>query len=227
MLNADRPTRCQHPGCHNLLHQRTTGRAPKWCSDRHSKQTMYARYCIDCGTQLNGSNGNGPNAATRCRPCNDKQTTQPTERWIIDSIHEWHHLFGRPPTAMEWSPAQARHKGRPDLVEQHKQTGRPWPAPSTVIKRFGSWNQALQAEPGITPVAQGQRRDPEAHRNAIRAAFDTDAIDQQVAALYQAGVTLAEIAQRINTTDPGQRLARMRREGWDLPYRKPPKNTAC
>lgn len=225
-MTTERLTRCQAPGCHNLLHAKGPGRAPKWCSERHRKDTLYARECVDCAAPLSTSGANGPAAPTRCPACNGKHTVRLTERWIVDSIHEWISLFGRPPAAIDWNQALARARGRADVIARYEQTGRPWPPSATVIKRFGSWNAAMLAA-GAQPVQAGHRRDPAAHRAALRTAHRTAERDQQVADLYRAGVTLARIATRTGVKELAivRRLARMRREGWDLPYRKPPHNS--
>jgi hypothetical protein len=46
------------------------GRKRKWCSERCRKQTMYGGACIDCGAEMNGSAGNGPDRPVRCGKCN-------------------------------------------------------------------------------------------------------------------------------------------------------------
>ncbi len=51
---------------------------------------------------------------------------------------------------------------------------------------------------------------------------------ERIAVLYRQGMPLAEIAREVGTTvdSLGVTLVRMRRAGWDLPYRRKPRVTA-
>lgn len=65
-------TICENPACGNVTSQPDVGRRRRWCSDKCRKVAPYARYCTDCGARLNGSDGHGPNAPTRCMQCAPK-----------------------------------------------------------------------------------------------------------------------------------------------------------
>jgi transposase len=185
-----------------------------------ANRLRYRGECRDCGTPTIGdAPGNAPE---RCIPCNGAHVRALTRAWIIDSFREWHALFGAPPTATDWNPAKARSRGRGDLAERYASTGRPWPGTSVVMNHFGSWNAGMLAA-GFEPIAAGQRRDPRAWRANLVAAQREHhrPYRERVARLWREGRTTADVAEALGTT-PGAAsnlIARMRRDGWDLPRR--------
>lgn len=71
-------------------------------------------------------------------------------------MREWARLYGRQPSSRDWSPAQARRGGRPDVVAIFEAGD--WPHSSSVSHLFGSWNAAIVAA-GFTPRRSGGQDD--------------------------------------------------------------------
>jgi hypothetical protein len=69
--------------------------------------------CVDCGARTVSSGSRVP--PERCHHCACERKRAMSRKWIIDSINEWADLFGAPPTATDWNPAQKG--GRLDNVE--------------------------------------------------------------------------------------------------------------
>lgn len=135
---------CQ--GCGTQLPPKTwQGRDQMWCSDRCRKDACYVHHCLDCGIQLNSSDGNGPNAPQRCNRCRGKRQQETTRAWILVSLHTWAEMFGTPPSATDWNPALARAHGCAWKADRHESTGRAWPSVWACQKHFGSWSKALEA----------------------------------------------------------------------------------
>lgn len=148
---------CQ--GCGTAL---TPSRGPhprKWCSDQCRKHATYVRHCIDCGTRLSSSDGNGPNAPVRCVACNNARRlgTGWTAERITVAIRDWNDHFGAPPSAMDWNPKQAIAHGCQWKADRYYATGRKWPSVWTVQALCGSWNAALEAA-GFRPRRTGDPR---------------------------------------------------------------------
>jgi hypothetical protein len=82
--------------------------------------------------------------------------------WIIERIHDWNALHGRPPGAADWNPAilGPSTKG-PDFNEALHADAREryeedfWPNVTTVQKYFVSWKRALAAA-GYKPNPSGR-----------------------------------------------------------------------
>ena len=82
-----------------------------------------------------------------------------TREAIIDAIHSWTSMYGEPPRATDWRPATALRNGQPERAERFAQGL--WPHASTVLKRFGRWNDAIYAagyEPRMKRRRNGRRR---------------------------------------------------------------------
>jgi hypothetical protein len=115
--------------------------------------------CVDCRAETKASGAAVP--PERCRTCNAAHVRAQSRRWILDSFAEWHRIFGVPPTAVEWAPAQARLRMRrgeygSQPLARYESTGRPWPVPSLVADHFGSWNEGLRAA-GFEPLTLSER----------------------------------------------------------------------
>ena len=55
-------------------------------------------------------------------------------------MRTWRARYGAPPSSYGWSRTHARRHGGEALKRLHAGE---WPAPSTVIDRYGSWAAAL------------------------------------------------------------------------------------
>ena len=81
---------------------------------------------------------------------------------MLDSITEWHRLFGMPPAPYEWNPALCRVKTKHSGdcyargLERNLSTGRPWPSTTNVYNHFESWPEAVRAA-GFEPLAPSER----------------------------------------------------------------------
>lgn len=162
------------------------GRRRKWCSDRCRKQTLYSVPCEDCGTPLSGSEGRGPNAPTRCTPCNVRRV-QGEALWtrasIIEAIRSWAASHGSPPVAPDWNASLARDRGKPDR-------GSEYPAVATVQNVFGSWRAAIVAAgfDGFAPGCYGR-------------AGEDPAVIAETVQLYRSGMSLAAVGAALGVTD--------------------------
>jgi Homing endonuclease associated repeat len=143
MLIVEAPTgerMCENPNCPNVLAPpRGPGRRRQWCSDR-CRKTKYAGTCVDCGGPTDGASGRG--IAKRCRECRHNYahaTATWTQAAVIAAIQRWHAETGYTPSAREWI-----------------RRGSYWPAGSTVLTVFDSWNGAIAAA-GFTTRARGHR----------------------------------------------------------------------
>ncbi len=82
-----------------------------------------------------------------------------TREAIIEAIHAWTDEYGEPPRATDWRPATALRNGQPERAARFAQGL--WPHASTVLKRFGRWNEAIYAagyEPRMKRRVKTQRR---------------------------------------------------------------------
>ena len=78
-----------------------------------------------------------------------------TREAIIDAIHDWTDTYGEPPRATDWRPATALRNGQPERAARFSEGL--WPHASTVLKRFGRWNDAIYAA-GYEPRMKRRRR---------------------------------------------------------------------
>lgn len=203
-----------------------------WLTDpdgtaREARRATYRGVCEDCGTATSGAGGRKQSAPPRCRTCAGAHIRKLSREWVIASIRDWVQLFGAPPSAQDWNQAMARRNGRTDLVDRYEQTGREWPSTTLAQDNFGSWNAALAAA-GVETLGSGERRDQAAHAAKIRAIYGTQQRRETIAAGWHAGLTGPQIAARLGvqpSTVFGH-VCKMRRAGWDLPYRNPGRRAA-
>jgi len=124
------------------------GRAPKWCSDRCRKRTLYSIPCVDCGASLNGSDGRGPNAPIRCVVCSARHNGAERKVWtreaLVDAIRRWAALHDEPPAFPDWAPARARANNDDERAIRWENDDR-WPYATTVVAEFGTWNAGIEA----------------------------------------------------------------------------------
>jgi hypothetical protein len=111
----------------------------------------------------------------------------------------------------DWDPWKARNQCFDEAQARRfeRAAGR-WPSSTTVIARFDSWNAAIIAA-GYQPrraISRGTRAATNTRRSEIRR-------------LWLRGASAREIAEDLGSTAKsiGVEITRMRRDGWDLPYR--------
>ena len=73
----------------------------------------------------------------------------------MERIQAWGEVYGGPPSARDWNPAQAVIRGRPDISARFYADGC-WPHVNSARRAFGSWNAAIEAA-GFTPRLPGKR----------------------------------------------------------------------
>jgi hypothetical protein len=146
---------CQRPGCPNQIIKTWGGPNPKWCSER-CRKLQYSRPCVDCGKPLNGSDGRGPDAPTRCVACSGVRVGEQKRVWtpeiIIERMHQWAMMMGEPPAVPDWMPSKARAINDPARAERFYAGDGYWPHAETVVRAFGSWSNAMRAA-GYEPRA--------------------------------------------------------------------------
>lgn len=142
-----------------------------------ARKAKLAGTCADCGASRSYG-------TERCRRCNGVHTREQSRRWILDSFEEWNDLFGVPPTAADWNPAQAKARSRGHLARRHEQTGRPWPSQTLVRDIFGSWNAGRVAAGFDTFEAGRHGRDG-----------DDPAVVAQTVTLYRSGLSCAAVGE--------------------------------
>jgi hypothetical protein len=86
--------------------------------------------------------------ARTCRGCRPKYTWWPafSDDQILEGIRAWTERFGAPPRKTDWRPTELG--GHRTWEAEYPR----WPAPSIVVRRFGSWTAALTAA-GVGPAA--------------------------------------------------------------------------
>ena len=172
-------------------------------SGERQRKTKYDGVCKDCGGRTVGDGGLPPE---RCAPCSieyQRSSAKWTKETIIAAIHEWVRLAGRAPAATDWNTGVAVTGDRAAL----RRAG-DWPATNTVVGKFGTWNAAIVAA-GLEP------RQPW----STQARLPTSEIERTVA-MYQEGLSAAEIAARVGDITPGGIVERLKRAGVYTPTMK-------
>jgi hypothetical protein len=112
--------------------------------------------CRGCGATTRYNGHAGIAISEWCLSCRGRQNTKWTREAIFHAIREWTSEHGgRPPSAENWNPHLARANGAYERAQAFEDDDR-WPYSSTVIERFGSWNEAIR-QAGFTPRRPGQR----------------------------------------------------------------------
>ena len=113
-----------------------------------------------CGKPTMVSNGHVALSDGHCSECFRAEIHEVAERRTISELQRWNRLYGRPPTAHDWSLSTlhryrrqrvlAGKGGYPsenavtEVERRHREDG-PWPSLSAVQGLFGSWSAAIEA----------------------------------------------------------------------------------
>ena len=130
-----------------------------------------------------------------------------TKKRILEAIQGWTRLYGKPPRATDWNPAQAKCFGHLERVKRFEEGL--WPYVNTVSHQFGGWNEAIRAagfEP--TPVSSYGRPgdDPNVVEQAVGYYRDGDPLST---AAKKAGISVATLTKALTDAGlplPGERL---------------------
>jgi Homing endonuclease associated repeat len=140
------------------------GHVREWCSER-CRKAQYDKQCSDCGARIDGTT---PGRSTgRCAVCAKTAFSAGVREGHLGAIREWAAIHGEPPARADWDAYQCRFVGdeaRAQRAEAALAEG--WPSSNTIIKAFGSWNEAIRAA-GFEPRAPGG--DAANHRRSRRA----------------------------------------------------------
>jgi len=131
------------------------GRPRLWCSGK-CRKASYGDPCVDCGARTVFGAERARVDEPRCYPCSTAHRTVWTREALIAAIQRWAQEHGEPPAVADWNPTVARRMNDPERAaragrRQERQTAE-WPHPISVIRRFGSWSNGLEAA-GFTPRA--------------------------------------------------------------------------
>lgn len=134
--------------------------AHQWATDpdgshNRARKRRYDTECVDCGAWVSGHSGRRDEP--RCLPCiakiNGEARTVWTRELVIARIREWVYLYGEPPAICDRGPSMARSELHDEQrAVRFEQANGHWPWFTVVVRRFGSWNAALEAA-GFTPRA--------------------------------------------------------------------------
>jgi hypothetical protein len=126
--------------------------------------------CLDCSGPT--FNAGSPNTPERCFTCRKAYEHEVSVAWLVAEVHHWVELYGQPPSAFEWHPANMRWKNRAyvegratgrfsdatvALAEQRYRESGPWPSPTSAQQTFGSWSAMIEAA-GFEPLPVGKKR---------------------------------------------------------------------
>lgn len=85
---------------------------------------------------------------------------------VIECIKEFKERYGVLPTSTDWNAAMAKYLGHDERVQRWNENK--WPATNTVIARFGSWSNAIEAA-GFPRPGLGRKRKGESIRSVLSA----------------------------------------------------------
>jgi hypothetical protein len=103
-------------------------------------KARYRGACRGCGAPTSPRGGKG-DAYAYCKNCRPGANAQQwTRERVRAAMRAWRARYGGAPSSYDWSRTHAPRRGGEAL--KRLQAGA-WPAPSTVIDRYGSWAAAL------------------------------------------------------------------------------------
>lgn len=130
-----------------------------------------------------------------------------TKERILEAIQSWTRLYGKPPSATDWSPAQAKRLGHLEKVKRFEEGL--WPYVNTVSHQFGGWNEAIRAA-GFEPRPVSSYGRPGDDPNVVEQAvgYYRDGKPLSTAA-KKAGISVATLTKALTDAGlplPGERL---------------------
>lgn len=148
-----------------------------WLSDpdgsmaaaRHEAHRLRSlKPCVDCGTPIDGTHGT--RISERCQPCAHAESKVWTPEAIMRAIEEWTHEHGEPPAVADWNAVRCRRMNDEDRARRYEEgaAAGKWPSHVSVVRAFGSWNEALVAA-GFEPRAPHGGGGNEQRRRSMRA----------------------------------------------------------
>lgn len=130
-----------------------------------------------------------------------------TRQRVIDAISRWNDLYGKPPNATDWNPAQARRLGHDERAARFDEGL--WPYVTTVLSRFDSWNAAIRAA-GLEPTrvsSYGRPGDnPEIVMRGVEQYREGDSLSKAAATVGISQMTLTKALTAAGVPLPGERL---------------------
>jgi hypothetical protein len=102
-------------------------------------KARYRGYCRNCGADTSPRNGKG-DACLYCRGCRrGAAAPKMTRDRVHEAMRRWAELYGRAPSAYDWSRTHARRRGAQAMNRLERGD---WPAPGTVSALCGTWSAA-------------------------------------------------------------------------------------
>jgi hypothetical protein len=133
---------------------------PRREKDRQRKQKVF-RHCESCGRKVYNA-GSLLRMPKRCARCTVEVKKKERRAEFIEAVHDFHHRYGRIPSAMDWNISMAREKAHPRRLAEVEalHRDRKWPWVQEVLRVLGRWNNLIAAA-GYTPTPPGQHVMPE------------------------------------------------------------------
>lgn len=119
-----------------------------------ANKLRYRGTCMDCGAATSYSGKRGRVASLRCVACHKELERSESYReslqlWtrarIVLAIREWAAIYGEPPAIPDWGPSSARSRGDEARAARFEAAHGKWPWFTIVVRRFGTWNAAIEA----------------------------------------------------------------------------------
>lgn len=124
-----------------------------WFSDPdgsklRARKDSYRGTCEECDGPTTGCNGKDQ-APRFCHQCAPSAHAVWSRELIIEKMHEWVRLYGRPPGLMDWSPGHIRACRSLTAELKRRKIKRfkagEWPSHDTVRRYFGDWASGIEA----------------------------------------------------------------------------------
>jgi len=115
-----------------------------------ARKDTYRGECVKCGAPTSGCHG-PDSAPDTCWRCHEQAQIWTPER-IIGAIQEWASIYEAPPRATDWLKSVEGSQGR-GIVNARR-----YPSVATVMARFGSWAEGIEAAGYERPLIGKHKR---------------------------------------------------------------------